>query len=290
MNTFSNFSSVNGWMLPGSGSWASQGTEDFYVDDNGDLWVPCFCDEEDGEGRAAGLEEPEGAVEEASEAQEPIEEPEAPAPAQPAEEQGVIRVDRPACILYYPGRSLMGHAMGMLADGDKGGCWTYRGVHSGTVRLRITHANMTSRAAVRDPRAPGRVVLTSDDIYPGLALRYAVVFENRMDMPAAVTVRGQAPFNVAFGTREWLYLGHGGFVREEGWQAHIEPGRMFEAALDLELTEELTIRCCAYHDKSKIDFSGRVWSPPREGDVSDPDRALFMPPPGHRRTVDAAGA
>jgi len=54
MNTFSNFSSVNGWCMPGSGTWVSQDTEEFYIDGNGDLWVPCFCDEEGGEGDAAG--------------------------------------------------------------------------------------------------------------------------------------------------------------------------------------------------------------------------------------------
>ena len=43
MNSFSNFSSVNGWLLPGSGAWASQSPELFYVDCEGNLWVPCTC-------------------------------------------------------------------------------------------------------------------------------------------------------------------------------------------------------------------------------------------------------
>jgi hypothetical protein len=47
MNTYSNFSSVNGWMLPGSGTWVSQEPEEYYVDENGDVWVPCFCGEEE---------------------------------------------------------------------------------------------------------------------------------------------------------------------------------------------------------------------------------------------------
>jgi len=50
MNTTSNFSSVNGWCMPGSGTWVLQETGEYYIDENGDLWVPCFCDEEDGEG------------------------------------------------------------------------------------------------------------------------------------------------------------------------------------------------------------------------------------------------
>jgi hypothetical protein len=43
----------------------------------------------------------------------------------------------------------------------------------------------------------------------------------------------------------------------------------------MELSERLTVRCCAYYDKGKVDFTGRVWSPlPGE---TDPDRALFVP-------------
>jgi hypothetical protein len=49
MNTFSNFSSVNGWCMPGSGTWVEQDAEDFYVDENGDIWAPCFCEDEEGE-------------------------------------------------------------------------------------------------------------------------------------------------------------------------------------------------------------------------------------------------
>ena len=66
MNTTSNFSSVNGWCMPGSGTWVSQETGEYYIDENGDLWVPCFCDgEEGGEGeeglgRAAETAEADG--------------------------------------------------------------------------------------------------------------------------------------------------------------------------------------------------------------------------------------
>jgi len=75
MNTSSNFTTVNGWCLPGSGTWVAQDTEDFYVDCNGDLWVPCFCDgeEEDGEGlgRAAEAQAPAAAKEKSTEPPEP---------------------------------------------------------------------------------------------------------------------------------------------------------------------------------------------------------------------------
>jgi len=280
MNTTSNFTTVNGWCLPGSGTWVAQDTEDFYVDCNGDLWMPCFCDgEEDDEGLGrAGEAEAQSAAEEQE--VEPPEAPEQPMqPAECAEGPGVICVNQPACILYYPGRSLLAggvrYAMGMLADSDKGSCWTYRGVHSGGLRLRISHANMTSRVAVREG---DRVVLTREGIYPGLELCYAVILENHLNIPATVTAKGQEPFEVAPGVREWLYLGPRGFLRDEGGQARIAPGRRIEAVLDMELSEELTVRCCAYHEKNKIAFCGHEWSPPPGGALADLDRALFLPP------------
>jgi len=42
MNTFSNNSTLNGWLMPGSGTWL-QDPAGFFVDECGDLWVPCFC-------------------------------------------------------------------------------------------------------------------------------------------------------------------------------------------------------------------------------------------------------
>ena len=277
MNTFSNNTTLNGWRMPGSGTWVTQDVEDFYVDENGDLWMPCFCGEGEGEddGALGRAGEPEGQAA-AEEAPEPPEEPKPPDPRPVEREPGVVYVNRPACFLYYPGRTVMAggarHAMGMLADSGKGGCWAYRGVHGGELRLRVAHANMTSRMAVREGE---RVVLTRGDIYPGLALRYAVILENRLNIPAAVAIKGQAPFDVAPGSREWLYLGPRGFLRDESGQGSIAPGCRFEAALDMELSERLTVLCGAYHDKAQVDFHGRVWAPsPGE---ADPDRALFVP-------------
>ena len=43
MTTCTNFDSCNGWVMPGSGRRVSFGPEDCFVDENGDLWVPCCC-------------------------------------------------------------------------------------------------------------------------------------------------------------------------------------------------------------------------------------------------------
>jgi len=43
MITYSNFDSCNGWIMPGSGRQVSYGPEDYFMDENGDLWVPCQC-------------------------------------------------------------------------------------------------------------------------------------------------------------------------------------------------------------------------------------------------------
>jgi len=42
MTGFQSFNSLNGWVMPGSG--------DFFVDECGDLWVPCVCNCCNGEG------------------------------------------------------------------------------------------------------------------------------------------------------------------------------------------------------------------------------------------------
>ena len=43
MTTWHNFDSFNGWVLPSSGRHVSFGHENCYIDENGDLWVPCDC-------------------------------------------------------------------------------------------------------------------------------------------------------------------------------------------------------------------------------------------------------
>ena len=48
MTNFQSFNSHNGWMMPGSG--------EFFIDECGDLWVPCLCGRCNGDGIAAGSE------------------------------------------------------------------------------------------------------------------------------------------------------------------------------------------------------------------------------------------
>ncbi|MDR2687452.1 MAG: hypothetical protein LBB75_06845 [Oscillospiraceae bacterium] len=234
MNTFSNFSSVNGWMLPGSGAWAARDTEDFYVDENGDLWVPCFCGE--GETGSTGgspgpAEGPPPAEAAAGEADARAE----PARIEYAMDTGgdFIRVGYPEAILCYPGRSVSAgrasYPMGLLADAGKGSRWYYRGPHRGKVRLHVSQANMTAHMALWDPGDPNAAAVPENGVFaPGVELRYAVVLENARDTPAEVTVRRQGgslgwqpnmaqleyfrseaepPFTVEPRARKWLYLG-----------------------------------------------------------------------------------
>lgn len=280
MNTFSNNSTMNGWPMPGSGTWATPGLDSFFVDENGDLWLPCLCGE-------ASVEEPE----EAAGAGSPLE---APPPARavssgcrcviqynPDYSGCFVCVNYPEAILYYPGQTLpAGYRMGMLADWDKGCRWYYKGAHTGKVRLHIAQTNATRR------RGP------LDCAFPGVPLRYAVLLENHLETPAAVTIRKQGagigePPNAAqasyFASREappmelppasrtWLFLGERGFSRSEGEQARIDPGCRFEAQLDLECSAEVTIICCAYEEKAQIGGPGEAFSqcfwplPPQAG-------------------------
>jgi len=43
MTTYNNFDSFNGRVLPSTGRHVSFGIEECYIDENGDLWMPCEC-------------------------------------------------------------------------------------------------------------------------------------------------------------------------------------------------------------------------------------------------------
>jgi len=270
MNTFSNFSSLNGWALPGSGTWVEQDNpaEDFYVDDNGDLWVPCLCGEEEGEaeGRVAGPPLARNAASGGEGKACVIE-------YKPDRSGSFVLVNYPRDILYYPLRALpSGRPMGMLADADKGSRWFYKGAHSGKLRLHIAQRNATDRMAVRDvpAAAPG---LTQEPIFRGVPLRYAIILENYEPATAAVTIQKQGacigrqsnaaqaayfrsragePVEIPPMSRVWLYLGASAFLRDEGEQERIAPGDWIEAQVDLEISGRVTLICCAYTDKGLL--------------------------------------
>jgi len=41
------FDSFNGWVMPGSGRFVQFDETQCYVDENGDLWVPCSCGQQE---------------------------------------------------------------------------------------------------------------------------------------------------------------------------------------------------------------------------------------------------
>jgi len=320
MNTFSNFSTFNGCVLPGSGTWATQDTGNFYVDENGDLWVPCFCDGTGATG-ATGSTGSTGATgsslaEDAFSGEETVQ-------AENARSCRIeytmdtggdfIHINYPEAILYYPGRSVAAHGasypMGMLADSDRGSRWTYKGPHSGRVRLYIAQANMTAHMALWDPEDPTRAVVPDNGVFtPGVELRYAVVLENTGDTPVTVTIRRQGgslghqpnvaqaeffrsraeePFTVEPHTRKWLYLGRSAgdlaapgpckLVQDEARQVIVGTRRQmdaqFEAQADMELSGPLTVTCFAYHEKNKVDFcAASMWPLPKQAGVPEAER------------------
>ena len=314
MNTFSNFSTFNGCVLPGSGAWVTRDTDDnFYVDENGDLWVPCL---RDGTG-AAGSTGTTGVTGSAlAEDAAPNDETSHIEPARieytPDTGGDFIYINYPRAILYYPGRTVMaggaGCPMGMLADAGKGSRWYYKGPHSGRVRLCISQTNMTPHMAMWDAENPHMAVVPDNNVYPGVELRYAVVFENTRDTHAAVTIcrqggslgnqpnaaqleyfrsKAEPPFTVEPHARKWIYLGRPSgdlaepgpcrLVQDEARQVRIGTrhgyNAQFEALADLELSGPLTITCFAYSEKSKIDFNAAsMWPLPRQAGIPEAER------------------
>jgi len=310
MNTFSNFSSVNGWAQPGSGTWVSQDPEDFYVDDNGDIWIPCLCGEGDNNGDSDG---PVGRAASncASSACGDLAGCRCVIEYERDKSGSSVFINYPEAILYYPARVLpAGCRMGMLADSDKGGRWFYKGEHSGKLRLHISQMNATRHTALQDPIDPLRAGL-SEAVYPGTPLRYAILLENYHDTPAAAIIRKQGagigcrpnaapaayfrskaeePFEIPPMSRVWLYLGRPTgslegagpckFLRDESRQAVIGTdcaANLVEAQLDLEFSASVTVTCCAYADKKKVGgpheyFSQAWWPLPPQAGVPEGER------------------
>jgi len=279
MNTFSNFSSFNGCVLPGSGAWVTRDADgNFYVDENGDLWVPCLCGEGGGEtGSTGGIGVTGSSLVEAA---IPCDETNLSRPARieyTMDTSGdFICVNYPEAILYYPDRSVAAfranYPMGMLADTDKGSRWYYKGPHSGRVRLYIAQTNMTPHMALWDPEDPIKAIVPDNNVFaPGVELRYAVVFENTGKSPAAVTIRKQGgslgnqpnvaqaeyfrskaeePITVEPHARKWLYLGRPSgdlaapgpckLVQDEARQVRIGTRHWIDAQVEVQVDMELS--------------------------------------------------
>ena len=199
MNTFSNFGSMNGRMLPGSG-WGGCGCgpDMFYVDCNGEVWVPCVCGATDPVGSAGGTGATGGTGETgpagfAGESASIAEAAEGRLQYIPNRNGTSIQVNYPEAILHYAGQkfTLNGrqYDKGMLADTDKGHRYAYRGSHTGRVRLHIAQTNKTTAKAVMNETG-GATLL--DGVYPGAALHYGICFAAKEG--ATVTVLRQGAF------------------------------------------------------------------------------------------------
>ena len=292
MNTFSNFGSFNGRILPGTG-WGhcgGCGPDMYFVDCNGDVWVPCVCGETASTSGETGGETGYAGVEilEAEDRLQYI----------PNRNGAFVQVNYPKAILHYAGQTytLDGrqYDKGMLADTDKGHRYAYKGVHTGRVRLHIAQTNRTTSKAVIE----GGQVTFLDDVYPGVALYYGICFAAKEGAAVTVTRQGasigkqggnaalkeylrfaQEPqtFAIEPGTEKWLFLGRQGvpgseraqlpcrFLEEYGRRERIgtEPcASSIEAQLDIEIIGEVTVICCAFHDFSKVDLRGAMYPLP----------------------------
>ena len=304
MNTFSNFGSVNGRMLPGSG-WGGGGGDMFYVDCNGDVWVPCVCGAEGGPG-ADGAGETGGTGAGLADESANIAETSGDRLQYIPNRNGTsVQVNYPEAVLHYAGQkfTLNGrqYDKGMLADADKGHRYAYRGVHTGRVRLHIAQTNKTTAKAVINET--GGVTLL-DGVYPGAALHYGICFAAKegatvtvLRQGASVGRRGnhaalkeylqfaQEPrtFVIEKGQEKWLFLGRAGvpgtereglpcgFMEEYEQRISIgtEPHRAsIEALLDIEIIGEAEIICCAFQGFDRVDLNGSMFPLPMRQETS----------------------
>ena len=297
MNTFSNFGSFNGRMLPGSGwgEWGG-GPDMYFVDCNGEVWIPCVCGENGDETGATGAIEATGAAEAtgagSGSAGEGIQIVAGLLQYIPNRNGAFVQVQYPGAILHYAGQTytLDGaqYDKGMLADTDKGRRYAYRGTHTGRVRLHIAQSNRTDAKAVLED---GEVKLL-EGVYPAEALHYGICFAAKERATVTILRQGasiggqgnnaalkeylrfaQEPqtFAVAAGGEQWLFLGrqearggNGGELRflaayERRARIGTEPRACFvEAQLDIEIIGEAEIVCCAFHDFSRVDLNGSM--------------------------------
>ena len=297
MNTFSNFGSINGRMVPGSG-WGGCdcGPDLFYVDCNGEVWVPCVCGAE-----GTGATGTTGAASEtgAGESSNVAEAAEGRLQYIPNRNGTSVQVNYPEAILYYAEQkfTLNGrrYDKGMLADTDKGHRYAYKGVHTGRVRLHIAQTNKTTAKAVMSA-ASGVTLL--DGVYPGVALHYGICFAAKesatvtvLRQGASVGLRGNhtalkeylystqkaRTLVIEKGREKWLFLGREGVpgTEREGvpcgfmeeYEQRISIGTVphsasIEALLDIEIIGEATIICCVFQDFERVDLNGSMFPLP----------------------------
>jgi len=244
MNTFSNFGSFNGRIMPGSG-WGGFGgcgwggsccTDMSFLDCDGNVWAPCVCRENGGEEGEGGDEEGEGAagsggIEIIGDAEE-ITRIQGRLQYIPNRNGAFVQVNYPEAILHYDGQTFTldgrQYNKGMLADTDRGHRYAYRGAHTGRVRLHIAQTNRTTAKAVME----GGGIVLLDGVYPGVPLYYAICFAAAkegatvtvMRQGASIGARGNnaalkeylrfaqqaQTFAIPPGKAKWLFLGRQG--------------------------------------------------------------------------------
>ncbi|MDR0531431.1 MAG: hypothetical protein LBG83_05135 [Oscillospiraceae bacterium] len=298
MNSYQNFSTYNGFLLPGSGGGFYG--DNFFVDADGCAWVPCCCDSTGtttmppipiaGEPAGqTGAAQPEQGAE--------------PLTFLPNRGGTFVQVNAPDGILWHPDNafSLSGtqYQKGMLMDADKGRRYAYQGMHSGRVRLHIAQKNRTTARAAVD----GGALRFIDGVFPGAALGYAIGL-TAGGKAAAVTVKRQGAsvggrafaeylkepqsaesIALEAGQTKWLFLtkdeaaGHAGVCRfraveqPETALGAQEGENALEALLDLEIAGEVTLRCGAFLDFGMVDLEGSMFPMPAGSAAAEPIRA-----------------
>ena len=225
MTNFQSFNSLNGWVLPGSG--------DFFVDENGDLWVPCVCgrgDCEPGESEGEGIP-----------------------PEEDFEEAGFVTVRIP-------------EEGAALADDDPGG-WLYRGRHGGLMRLLIEGCRREDPAAHCCEEACGELECGlcfynggARDAVVRLRHQGASLCHSESDMLCDYFDSApEAPLTVAPGWARWLYLGRTSedarpqFLRRRRHASRLRHPGEVEALLELAISGHVTILLCACRDFGNVD-------------------------------------
>jgi len=226
MTNFQSFNSCNGWTMPGSG--------DFFVDDNGDLWVPCVCGrgDEDGTPPAAGSE--------------PIPEPPQEADFEEADFVA-IRIPEAGCV---------------LADSGESQGWLYRGRHCGLVRLFMEGCEEIHPREEGCALQCGLCFYNCGDKDAVVELRRQGVSLQDCDSEMLrdfFDSEAEPPLTVAPGWARWLFLGRAHedarprFQHRRKCASRLrDPGEV-EALLELAVSGRVTILLCFYRDFSGVD-------------------------------------